>query len=88
MQRTPGVVSVTAGAPRPESPTAFCIVMVWQDLQSLEAFVGGDYTSARGSLVRARSIMLVEADSGRRPRRPGARPEGLGQRRAPHALPG
>ena len=34
MQRTPGIVSVTPGAPRPESPNEFCLVMIWKDLRN------------------------------------------------------
>jgi heme-degrading monooxygenase HmoA len=61
MRRTPGVVAVHAGAPRPESPTEFCLVMVWRDLASLKAFVGEDYESAHvhpdeADLVRARRV--------------------------------
>ena len=46
MRSQPGIVSVTAGAPRPETPNEFCLVMVWQDLASLKAFVGEDWRSA------------------------------------------
>ena len=69
MKRTPGLVSVTPGAPRPESPTEFCMVMVWKDLDALKAFVGHDYQSphidpAEAELVASRTIKhyeLVEA---------------------------
>ena len=65
MKSTPGIVSVTFGAPRAESPTEFCVVMVWQDLESLKAFVGEDYTNAHvhpdeADLVRARTIAHYE----------------------------
>jgi heme-degrading monooxygenase HmoA len=65
MKRTPGLVSVTPGAPRPESPTEFCMVMIWKDLESLKAFVGKDYQSAHihpdeAELVRARTIKHYE----------------------------
>ncbi len=61
MKRTPGLVSVTAGAPRAESPTEFCMVMIWKDLESLKAFAGEDYESAHihpdeAELVRERRI--------------------------------
>jgi heme-degrading monooxygenase HmoA len=61
MRRTPGIVSVTPGAPRTESPTEFCMVMIWKDLASLKAFVGEDYESAHihpdeAELVAARTI--------------------------------
>jgi heme-degrading monooxygenase HmoA len=69
MQKTPGLVSIVPGAPRPESPTEFCMVMVWRDLDSLKPFVGDDFESAHvhadeAELVRARRIShyeLVEA---------------------------
>jgi len=65
MRRTPGIVSVTPGAPRKESPTEFCMVMVWEDLESLKAFVGEDYESAHihpdeADLVKARTIKHYE----------------------------
>jgi heme-degrading monooxygenase HmoA len=65
MKRTPGLVSITPGAPRPESPTQFCMVMIWKDLKSLKAFVGEDYQSAHihpdeAELVRARTIKHYE----------------------------
>ena len=69
MKRTPGIVSIIPGAPRANSPTEFCMVMIWKDLDSLQAFVGEDYESAHihpdeAELVRARTIKhyeLVEA---------------------------
>lgn len=39
----PGLVSVTAGLPRPESPGEFCMVMVWKDVEALRAFAGEDW---------------------------------------------
>ena len=65
MKRTPGIVSITPGAPRDESPTEFCMVMIWKDLESLKAFVGEDYESAHihpdeAELVRARTIKHYE----------------------------
>jgi len=69
MKRTPGLVSITPGAARAESPTEFCMVMVWKDLDSLKAFVGDDYESphidpAEAELVAHRTIKhydLVES---------------------------
>jgi len=69
MKRTPGLVSITPGTPRPDSPNEFCMVMVWKDLESLKAFVGEDYQSphidpAEAELVASRTIKhyeLVEA---------------------------
>lgn len=61
MQRTPGLVSVTPGAPRPDSPTDFCMVMIWKDLDALKAFAGENYQDAHilpeeAELVRDRTI--------------------------------
>ena len=41
--RQPGLVSVTAGTPLPETPRDFCMVMVWRDVDSLRAFAGEDW---------------------------------------------
>jgi quinol monooxygenase YgiN len=65
MKRTAGLVSVMPGAPRPDSPGEFCMVMVWKDLESLKAFVGEDYQSphidpAEAELVRSRTIKHYE----------------------------
>lgn len=46
MRSTPGLVSVTPGAPRPESPRDYAMVMLWRDLDALKAFAGDDYASA------------------------------------------
>ncbi len=43
MRRTEGCVSVTAGLPRPETPTHFALVMVWESEEALARFVGGDW---------------------------------------------
>jgi len=61
MKSTAGIVQVLPGAPRAESPREFSFVMVWQDLESLKAFVGEDFTSAHvdpaeAELVESRSI--------------------------------
>lgn len=69
MKSTKGIVSVLAGAARPNSPREFSFVMVWKDLDSLKAFVGEDYESphidpAEAELVESRSIKhydLVES---------------------------
>ncbi len=45
MRETEGIVQVLPGAARSESPSEFCFVMVWKDLDSLKAFVGEDYES-------------------------------------------
>ncbi|WP_204114124.1 antibiotic biosynthesis monooxygenase family protein [Shimia biformata] len=61
MLKTEGLAAVLPGAPRADSPSAFCFVMVWRDLTSLKAFVGEDYTDAHilpeeAALVKSRSI--------------------------------
>ncbi len=69
MKGTKGIVTVLPGAPRSDSPRKFSFVMVWRDLESLEAFVGGDHRTphvdpAEEALVESRSIEhyeLVEA---------------------------
>ncbi len=65
MKSTPGIVLLTAGAPRAESPGEFCMVMIWKDLESLKAFVGEDYANphidpAEAELVASRSIKHYE----------------------------
>lgn len=69
MRRTPGLVAILPGAPRPESPGEFCMVMTWQDLASLKAFVGEDYESAHvhpdeAELVAARAVRHYELVEG------------------------
>jgi hypothetical protein len=61
MRRTPGRVSVLPGAPRPETPGAFAMVMQWERLAALKAFAGADYASAHvhpdeAGLVAARRV--------------------------------
>ena len=61
MKRTEGLINVIPGAPRLESPTEFCMLMVWRDLESLKAFVGDDYQNphvdpAESELVASRCI--------------------------------
>ena len=65
MKKTPGLVSIVPGTPRPDSPTEFCMVMIWQNLESLKAFVGDDYQSAHihpdeAELVRERRVSHYE----------------------------
>ncbi|WP_291729522.1 antibiotic biosynthesis monooxygenase [Leisingera sp. F5] len=43
VRRQPGLVSVTAGLPRPDSPATFCVVMVWESVAALQAFAGQDW---------------------------------------------
>lgn len=69
MRRTEGLIDVNPGAPRPDSPNEFCMVMLWRDLEALKAFVGEDYANAHilpeeAELVAARTIRhydLVQA---------------------------
>jgi heme-degrading monooxygenase HmoA len=61
----PGIVSVTAGVPRPETPDEFCMVMVWESLEAMKDFVGEDWRNAHvhpdeSDLVRERSIHHYE----------------------------
>ena len=65
MKSQPGLVSLTACTPRAETPDDFCMVMVWQDLAAMKAFVGEDWQSAHihpdeAELVKARTISHYE----------------------------
>ena len=65
MKKQPGLMSLTAGVPRPESPDNFCMVMVWRDLDAMKDFVGEDWQSAHihpdeAKLVRERTIHHYE----------------------------
>jgi len=65
----PGIVSVSAGVPRAETPNEFCMVMVWKDLDAMKAFVGEDWQSAHihpdeAELVRERTIHHYELVEG------------------------
>ena len=65
MNGTKGIGSVLPGAPRIESPREFCFVMIWDNLESLKAFVGDDFTSAHidpseAELVESRTIKHYE----------------------------
>ncbi|MXU65959.1 antibiotic biosynthesis monooxygenase family protein [Oceanomicrobium pacificus] len=46
MQATGGVEMLLPGAARDDSPRHFSFVMVWRDLDSLQAFVGEDIEAA------------------------------------------
>ena len=61
----PGCVSVTAGLPRPETPNEFCLVMVWETLDAMKAFVGEDWRNPHihedeAELVKERTITHYE----------------------------
>ncbi len=65
MRSQEGLVSITPGLPRPETPTEFCMVMVWRDLDALKAFAGEDWQHAHihpdeALLVRERSVHHYE----------------------------
>ena len=65
MQSQPGIVSVTAGVPREETPNEFCMVMVWRDLEAMKAFVGDDWREPHihpdeAELVRERFLHHYE----------------------------
>jgi len=69
MRRQEGLVSITAGAPRPETPRRFCLVMVWRDLEALAAFAGPDWQQAHvhpdeAELVDARRLTHYELVAG------------------------
>ena len=61
----PGIISVTAGLPRPETPNEFCMVMVWHDVEALKAFAGEDWRKPHihpdeADTVRDRSLHHYE----------------------------
>lgn len=65
VQSQPGIVSVTAGLPRPETPNEFCMVMVWRDVEALKAFAGEDWRKPHihpdeADTVRDRSLHHYE----------------------------
>ena len=65
VQSQPGIVSVTAGLPRPETPNEFCMVMVWHDVEALKAFAGEDWRKPHihpdeAETVRDRSLHHYE----------------------------
>jgi heme-degrading monooxygenase HmoA len=65
IKKQPGLVTLIPGAPRPETPNEFCMVMVWKDLDSLKAFAGEDWRSAHihpdeAELVKERSLHHYE----------------------------
>ncbi len=69
MRRTEGLIDVYPGAPRPDSPNEFCMVMMWRDLDALKAFAGEDYTNAHilpeeADLVAARTIKHYDLVAG------------------------
>ena len=65
VESQPGIVSVTAGVPRPETPNQFCMVMVWKDVDSLRAFAGEDWREPHihpdeADLVKGRALHHYE----------------------------
>ncbi|MCA0869621.1 antibiotic biosynthesis monooxygenase [Seohaeicola saemankumensis] len=43
MRQQEGLVSIQPCLPRPETPTEFCLIMVWKSLDALVAFAGRDW---------------------------------------------
>ncbi len=69
VRRQPGLVSVTAGLPRPETPAEFCMTMVWRDEAALRAFAGEDWREPHihpdeAPLVRDRRLSHYELAEG------------------------
>ena len=65
VQSQPGIISVTAGLPRPETPNEFCMVMVWHDVEALKVFAGEDWRKPHihpdeADTVRDRSLHHYE----------------------------
>ena len=61
MKSVDGIVTLLPGAARPDRPREFSFVMVWRDLESLQAFVGDDIDSphidaAEAEIVESRTI--------------------------------
>ena len=61
MKSTPGLVNLLPGAPRAKTPNEFSMVMVWESLEALKAFVGEDYDNPHihpdeAELVASRTI--------------------------------
>ena len=46
VEKQAGIVSVTPGLPRPETPTEFSMIMVWQSVDALKGFAGEDWREA------------------------------------------
>ena len=65
MKATPGLKALYPGAPRESSSREFCMVMIWEDLDALKAFVGEDYDyphihDDEAELVAARTVKHYE----------------------------
>lgn len=65
----PGLVSMSPGLPRPETPLEFGMAMVWRDLDALKAFVGDDWQTAHmpaagAPLVREVSVSHFDLAEG------------------------
>ncbi|SFB84566.1 antibiotic biosynthesis monooxygenase family protein [Tropicimonas isoalkanivorans] len=61
MKSTPGLVRLLPGLPHGDHPNEFSMVMVWDSLDALKAFVGEDYTNphidpSEADLVKFRRI--------------------------------
>ena len=69
VRRQPGLVSMSAGLPRPESPTEFAMVMIWEDVASIRAFAGEKWREphidqGEAALVRDRRLSHYELAPG------------------------
>ena len=61
MRNAPGLAVLLPGAPRPETPQVFSMVMIWDSLDALKSFFGDDYQNGdiraeEAHLVRQRTI--------------------------------
>ena len=57
----PGLISASPGLPRAENPQEFCMVMVWKDVASIQAYAGEDWQSPHihpdeAELVKTRDL--------------------------------
>lgn len=65
MHSQPGLVTLVAGLPRPETPDEFSLVMVWKDVDALRDFAGEDWREphvhpSEEGLVRERHLHHYE----------------------------
>ena len=43
----PGMLSMSTGRPKAESPNDFCMTMIWKNLDALKSFAGENWREAR-----------------------------------------
>ena len=58
MKSQPGIEHLIFGLPHAETPSEFCIVMVWKDLDAMKTFVGEDWRSAH--ILPEEAVMVAE----------------------------